>query len=280
VTLEDAAAEIGELVAESLRAVAARQPLSLSLTAGQDSRLLLACARDVVERAEFITFAPRGRTLDVDVAQRLADRFSLRLRVLPHRLATREQSELWLRRTGHVVSGTIREIHPTLEALDSDRMLMTGMAGEVGRAYFWRPGDEHRERPLDAAELVERLHLPPAPRAVEAVERWLAPLADLPITLVLDLAYVELRLGCWSSPQAPGSDPYADQVIALARRRIFELMLGLDPEVRRRERLAVEVCRQRWPELLDLPFNRWSGARRVSEGVRSRVVRLRAKIAR
>lgn len=265
----DAADEIAALVTATLGAVAERHTPYLSLTAGRDSRLLLACARPIADEATFFTFAPPERSVDVAAARVLAERWSLSYRELRVSTATPEQADAWLLRVGHAVSGAIREIHPTLAGLRPPEgrdgagpagVLLTGMAGEVARGYYW----ERRDAPggaIDAATLVARLHLPGDPRVVAAVDAWLAPLRGLPLPFVLDLAYLELRVGCWSGPQGYGSDPYADLVVPLAHARIFELMLGLPPEYRREERLAADVCARQWPELLDLPFNAYSGAR-------------------
>jgi hypothetical protein len=275
---EDAVAEIAAVARDALRAVADARGGLLSVTAGRDSRLLLACARDALDRFELFTFSSGEHSVDVHVARRLARRAGIAVRELRTVAPTPAQDEAWLRRTGHCVGGTIREIHPTLAELPPERVVMPGMAGEVARAYFWRAGDERAGR-VEAADLVERLHLPLHERFVDAVAAWLAPLEGLPVPFVLDLAYVELRLGCWSGPQSYGSDAYGDTLVPLAHREIFEAMLALPEDYRRAEQLAVDVCREAWPELLELPFNRYTGTRRASAALRRQAGRA-ARVAR
>jgi hypothetical protein len=48
---------------------------------------------------------------------------------------------------------------------------------------------------------------------------------------------------------------------------VFELMIGLPEEYRTRDLLASDVCRQLWPELLSLPFNRLTGWPRIRKGI-------------
>jgi hypothetical protein len=271
---EQAVSEIGAIVRGQLSAVAARQGLHLSLTAGKDSRLLLACAREIVERIEFFTFVFDADSEDTRIATLLARRLGLRARLLPVVRATPEQSDAFLRRTGHAVSGAIREIHPTLAQLNPTRMVLPALGGEVGRAYYWRPHD-NRKTPLSPSGLTARLRLPHHPRIVAAVADWLTGLRDLPTRFVLDLALLELRLGGWAGPQTYGSDPFGDTLIPLAQRRVFELMMGLPEDYRTRDLLVSDVCRQLWPELLSLPFNRLTGWLRIRKGLARRIQLLR-----
>lgn len=270
----EAVPQVAALVGESLSAAGADGGGALSLTAGQDSRALLACSRRTLQDATFFCFLTEEDSVDAHMARRLAQGAGLELRELPVREATADQTSDWLRRTGHAVSGAIRRIHPTLALLESSRIVLPGMAGEVARAYYWKPRDVPSLR-ITANELVERMHLPAHPRFVEATARWLGPLEGYPLPLMLDLAYIEHRLGCWSGPQAYGSDPYGRTLIPLARRAIFELMLGLPERYRREERLAPDLCRLLWPELLDLPFNRYTGLRRHRHAVEMSLRRAR-----
>lgn len=262
----DVVPELAGIVRGTLEAASVPQGAHLSLTAGQDARLLLACTGGGLDAMRFFTFVARERSPDPPLARRLATRFGLALDELRVVEGDAEQDGAWLWRTGHAVSGAIRRIHPTLAKLDPARMVMPGMAGEVARAYYWAEGDEHRVR-LEAGDLLARMHLPAAPRFVDATARWLEPLDGLPVSFVLDLAYIEQRLGCWSGPQSYGSDPYGDSLIPLAQRRIFELMLSLPESYRREQRLAIDVCRHAWLELLELPFNRYLGAERARAAV-------------
>lgn len=256
----------------NIAAAAQRYPLHLSLTAGRDSRMLLACARAQTERIVFFTFT-RGRdTADAQIARTLARRHQLAHRQL--RLETAQPAELaaWLERTGRCVSGEIWKIHPTLRHLDRERALLPGMAGEVARAYLWRAGDHANQR-LEPAELLARCHLPANEPMLLRARAWLDELAGLSAYTILDLLYLEQRLGCWGGPQQYGGDGYsACQLFPLAHREIFAAMLALPPEYRRENQLALDICRLAWPELLDLPFNQFSGWQRYPRRVAKALV--------
>lgn len=246
----------------NIAAAARRYPLHLSLTAGRDSRMLLACAREQTERIVFFTFT-RGRdTADAQIARTLARRHRLAHRQLRIESAQPDELAAWLDRTGRCVSGEIWKIHPTLRRLDRERALLPGMAGEVARAYLWRATDR-AERQLDPAELLVRCHLPANEQLLLRAQAWLAELEHLSSYTILDLLYIEQRLGCWGGPQQYGGDGYsACQLFPLAHREIFAAMLALPPEYRRGNQLALDICQLAWPELLLLPFNQFAGWQR------------------
>lgn len=256
----------------NIAATARTYPLHMSLTAGRDSRMLLACARDQIERIVFFTFT-RGRdTADAQIARTLAREHGLAHRQLRIESASPAELAAWLERTGRCVSGEIWKIHPTLRRLDHERALLPGMAGEVARAYLWRPEDT-AERRLEPAELLARCHLPANQPMLLRAEAWLAELAGLSAYTILDLLYLEQRLGCWGGPQQYGGDGYsACQLFPLAHREIFAAMLALPPEYRRGNQLALDICRLAWPELLRLPFNQFSGWQRYPRRVAKALV--------
>ena len=156
------------------------------------------------------------------------------------------------------MSGRIWMIHPTLRHLDRKRALLPGMGGEIARSYFWSRDREIKL--LDAKAILDRLHLPVCDKTLIMTEEWLSEISDLSPSLVLDLAYIEQRLGCWAGPQMYGSDHRSVcHLWPLSHRRIFQLMLQLPSEYKQKQQLAKDICALEWPELLDTPFNDFSG---------------------
>ncbi len=234
-------------------------PVAMSLTAGHDSRLLLAVARDVIKDIKTFTIVDHrnSRTrLDCQRAQELAERFDLRHRCLPAVIASPEQAEEWHARAGHCVGGSNMHIHPTISSLSSLAFYLGGLGGEIGRGSFWRPSDT-ATTVIDAATLTGRFGMPAHDEVVRAVDGWLSGVPDrIDTFLLLDLADIELKLGPWAFAQPPGTSPIR-HVDPLVSRVNFTAMLSLPPEWRSTNRMLLRSMELHWPELLELPINRF-----------------------
>ena len=261
-------------VRSTIGAVAAEHSLTLSLTAGRDSRILLACARDVMERTSLFTLVPEmADSVDAHLACRLSDRFELRHETLPVVPAEPGTLSEWLSSTGHAVSGNLWQGHRSLHRLDPARALLPGTAGEVGRAHTYRLGDPV-EGVVSPRTLLKRLRLPAHDLYLEHAEVWLAGLPELSHESTLELAYVEQRLSCWAGPGHYGNQTSRFELAPFASRPLFRAMLALPLAYRHREQLTTDILRRAWPELLELPFNRFTGLRRTARAAASRARRL------
>ncbi|MEX0938602.1 MAG: hypothetical protein WDZ59_12140 [Pirellulales bacterium] len=276
-------AHVGELVdtivkttQAHLRAIARdSRNFYLGLTAGRDTRMLLACARPVVDQARFVTFDYRPvsgqgkHRLDIWASLKLADQFQLQHKLLavePISEAVRQDYSL---RIGHAGGhGKSKDFYFTCrEYLDLNLPWLTGFAAEVGRAFYWRSANEQTAA-IDSEEILSRMRLPLWPPFTEAMDRWIEGLpAEADGHLRLDLAYQEHRLGCWASPHLYGAAGFRINLMPFSHRRIFDAMLQLPVEYRFQQRLAEDVVRAAWPELQSLPYNEWSGIRRVARQI-------------
>ena len=76
----EAVKEIVKLIKNNLHAIGKAHLIHMSLTAGRDSRMLLACAGEILDKVVFFTFAGRRKSVDSHVARILAEHFSLKNR--------------------------------------------------------------------------------------------------------------------------------------------------------------------------------------------------------
>ena len=109
--------------------------------------------------------------------------------------------------------------------------------------------------------IFNRYKIPDYGKILTKTEQWLREISHFNIFLKLDLWYIEQRLGCWCGPQAYGGDNFSVcHIIPFSHHRIFESMLSLPFEYRRKQQLTLDICKRTWPELLSLPFNEFAGA--------------------
>jgi hypothetical protein len=266
----DAIENIVTLLRSDIRAILeSPQRLYMPLTAGRDSRMMLACSRAWRDRIEYVTFdyspwrRKRGEQVDLYVALRLASRFGLRHLVLPVSANPPAGTQLqYLHRTGFSGgAGKSWDFFTTCrEHLDLSAAWLTGFAGAVGRAFFSKPSDDESHR-MSGAELLHRMNLPPLHRLQEALGDWLDELPDLPLSTLLELAFVELRLGCWAAPHFYGAAPFSINLAPFSHREIFDILIRLPAAYRRNKVAATDIISTTWPELLGLPFNEYPGLR-------------------
>lgn len=253
--------EIACKISKNIEIATNAYPAYLSLTAGRDSRMLLACARNCLDKITFFTFGEAVESIDVHVAKIISERLKLRHSVVPVQYATDEERHRWLYLTGHSVGGAIWKIHKSIEALDCNATLLPGIAGEVGRAYYWKRKD-HEKNNLKVEELLRRSSMPEISVIKNEADRWLSGLSSYNTFNILDLFYVEQRLGCWAAPQHYGNLTSKYELSPFNHRNIFKNMMQLPYEYKLKQRLAEDICKAVWPELLQWQFNEYTGIKK------------------
>jgi hypothetical protein len=249
-----AAAMAGLIRAQIEAAVAGPKRLALALTAGRETRMLLACARPFLDRIDMVTVVGSDRhATDSAMARRIARDMGLRHIELPRLEAAPGARERFLRRGGHCNGDSNARFHPSVAPIADSHVYMGGVGGEVARAFFWHPADR-ADTPVTARMLTSRMGLPATPALDARLGRWLADLPVADAFQILDIAYLEHRDGAWYAPQFY-SDPGLFRLPPLLTQRGVELMLSLPPDWKRQSRMGHEIIAAAWPELLRYPFN-------------------------
>ncbi len=294
--VEESVSRVAAIVRRNIAAVMDVHPTYLQLTAGNDSRMLLACARQ--RRSELATYTMKLPDLsgmnDAKVAAQVSKRVGVSHRSVPMLRPDPADLEMWMYRISCGV-GEPRgfQADTAYRSLDRTRTHMAGNIGDLARIGYWgtvagsaTPATmeqlvahavAHRSWPLDPGQ--QRGAASPA--VLEEVERWRNEVTVPDPLSILDLLFVENRLGCWA-----GIWPYAQYYgpgftfFPMCHREVIDLMMFLPEAVRRGGEFNQMVIRQEWPELLDVPFNSPSRTvraahlpRRIAGGVRRRARR-------
>lgn len=254
---QEAIARINGVVQATTRALMASKPTVVALTAGNETRALLANYKHLKDNLTFVTLNSPGYRLDLARAGELARMFRLNHRTLRYRRANKVEIESWQYRSGHCITGNNMTSHPSISPL-AGSYFVGGLGGEVGRGFLWLNANEGDR--LDAQNIVDRLKLPRHPRIISEVEDWLSKLPKYNTLFTLDLAYIELRMSCWAFAQSY-SYPEVIKIYPLISRASYEAMLSLPTETRRNNGMIDLCIRQSWPETLALPINRYGDYR-------------------
>ena len=253
----DAIAEINRVVRRTTHALLATGPVSVALTAGNETRALLACYRHILSDLTFVTLDAPGYDLDLVRAKELASLFQLQHNVLPYVRASQDQIEAWQYRAGHCITGNNMPGHPSIAPL-AGQFFVGGLGGEVGRGFLWLNAEKTTS--ITAESLLVRLKLPHHPLILAEIEAWLSALPNYDGLFVLDLAYIELRMSCWAFAQSYAT-PTVLTLYPLISRRSYEAMMALPPEIRRNNGMIRLCIEQSWPDVMALPINKYGDLR-------------------
>jgi hypothetical protein len=253
-----AAAEIARIAKRDLSAIYAHGPAALTLTAGEDTRMLLACSRQVAGEIECVTFDNNDQSswTDSRIAKRVARRAGVgRHHVLGWRQPTEHNLALWLYRTGYS-AGEPRgwEAATTVwESFDPSKALIFGTVSELAAAKY-RRAEDTPSTSITAERLIEHAGSVVTPETVERVRAWIDAVPVDDALRLLDLFYVETNFGSWAGVWAYDCFSYHSS-FPLTHRRAVEIYLMLPEATRRRRSFTRGVIQDEWPELLREPIN-------------------------
>jgi hypothetical protein len=152
----------------------------------------------------------------------------------------------WLWRSGCCISEPRgRRALKTYRALDAHRAELPGVGGEAGRSTYWWAGDTAKGR-IDLEVMIRRKAVSTPPEVLRRGRMWLDALPADNMLHIIDVMYIEQRLGCWG-----GVLPYADRSLCLPSDYLF------------RGHFPRDIVEREWPELLEVPFNEPVGWRRL-----------------
>jgi hypothetical protein len=260
--------EIAHVTERMVAGFAARQDVLLALTAGRDSRMLLAAAKKWASRIILYTAAfeypDKVSWQDLLISGRIGERFGIRVQHLPFRAPAEHDLEEWLYRT----AGQVGEVRgwrgmTTLLQLPPNLPNFISPIPELIRGLYWRFIDPARH-PIELGPLLQICKAGDSPACRTALTKWLDELPSRDPVLTLDLFYVEQRLGCWAGVYTYGlghDGRYA--IFPFCHRRIITAMMSLPAEPRFGDSLQRDFVQRYWPELMDYPFNRVSGLDRA-----------------
>jgi len=236
--------------------------VAATMTAGFDSRLLLASCRTSLASCEFFTLEAPNAEMDIEVGRAIASRFSLTHKVLPLRQASEREVAIWDRMVGDCMIEAPRRTHVTLRDLTDRNAMFTGMYGEVGRCRLYRQDlAEINYMRIDARFVVDRLTLPAHAELLDNIKLWFAGLDGQPNSVILDLAFHELKFGSWAMGQRPITNSIKLNFLPFAQRAVLEAFIGVEPTKKGTDNLFWALIGRLWPELADVPINKYGDAR-------------------
>lgn len=261
-TLREGVERTTSLVTGLMLAAAQRFELALSLTAGIDSRLVLAAARLIKDRVSYVTVRqaqmPEDAS-DLAVPARLLARLGLRHEVIRARASASADFSWLFKRSvflAHDHYGADAEAIRNWS--EGRKVAVTGSGAEVGRCSFRDALPFSNRRRITAADFARLQHLE-HPYAIRFFSEWLDDAGSrLAYVKPLDLFEWEQGHGNWlAMTQLEFDIAWRDIFTPYNCRALLATLLSVDerfrkPSHNRLFRLAIEDL---WPEVLCEPIN-------------------------
>jgi len=262
VSRAEAAQVTADHLSRFLRAMFETFDVSMALTAGYDSRLMLAATASVRDRTHFFTMKTPNGEIDVSASRDLAQRLHLSHELLELVRADERDLLLWDRAVGDAVMESNRGSYPTLSTLRNHGFIATGSYGEIGRCRLYRQDHAHvDELRLTAEAICSRLQLHRAQALVADLECWLAELAGVSNSMILDLAYLELKMGSWAAGQRPIMSAIKFCFCPFAQRPLLDVFLRCPAAEKSVNRIFDDAIDLLWPEVMQVPINKYGDYR-------------------
>lgn len=260
IPLDEAVKTSADILAGSFKAVARRYDPVLAVTAGWDSRVLLAASRNVKDDIRYYVLkgdADGRENIDVAVPSSLLPKLGLELDVVGVPEDTTPEFDRAFHRSTTGARGKIeRGIYALYENFEN-RLRISGMVGEVGRDFYkawwhaWR---------LDADLLTEVAGFAGSRYAKLNFLRWFAEVGDFGQRFgvsVLDLFYWEQRMGNWAALGTAEADIASDEFTPFNNRALLATFLSVEAKHRRMPKYALYrgIIEHLWPKVLVEPIN-------------------------
>ncbi|WP_252258975.1 hypothetical protein [Erythrobacter aurantius] len=247
-------------VTKSLVSIA---PVHVALTGGNETRALLAMLRSMKDILSFVTVEYQTGAMDSAIASELATRHQLQHIRLGEKRATKVQQADWSYWAGHALAGANKTFFPSVQPL-AGGFLVGGLGGEVGRGFLW-PNQLQNSTLISPKLIMARLKLPHSKPTYKAVSSWYETLpSGLDPFQILDLAYLELRMGPWAyaQPRIANGPRSVHPLISYPQ---FRRMRSIPPEQRLDNGMIKRLIQANWDELLRVPINAYGDWRDYRE---------------
>jgi hypothetical protein len=271
---DESISTIGSIIENNIHALTKDSPINMALTAGVDTRLLLACSRELLDKISFFTLYNKNRnSVDCHIASLFKTRWGHDHSFIRLEKAPDDYLKYFCLSTGFCVSLAKGHVNYSLRYLEKNRFLLTGMASPVSKAVYSLPGDVGIKK-LDPYRIIKRLGIPHKQQIIKnskilsRAKEWLTEISHLKTNTIFDLLYMEQRSGCWAAPQTLIDKNRAlSNIWPCNHRKIYQLMLQLPVEYKMKHQMHTDICLKKWPELLEVPYNMFTGKKKIFNAI-------------
>jgi hypothetical protein len=256
--LKEAVPKCARFLQGTMKAAAHRHSLMMAVTAGLDSRTLLAASKNICDSLYFFINKEdrlNDKSSDIRVSKEIFKRTNLPFHV--HEISKEvspEFKKIFFNNVFLAHEMSLPVIYNIYHKHHSHRVNILGV-GELGRTKFY---DEPKK--LTPYYLAYMLRHRKSSYAVKECEKWLndsSPIAQKYGLNAMTLFWWEILIGNWGSVGNSESDIAIEEFDPYASHLLYEMFLSVDKKYRtfKDNVLFDELIKFMWPELLEVPVN-------------------------
>lgn len=258
ITLDEAVNKICSFLQGIMSAMASRHSLMMAVTAGTDSRALLAASRNIKDKIYyFINDEGLGCSHpDISVPTKICKGLDIPFHIHDvQKNVDGNFKRIFLNNTFFATERILPTIYNVYYKAHSNKVNILGI-GEIGRTRYGKvPGN------LNSYRIAYKLGYPEGCRYVikkcQQMLKEMMPVANTYGINLLTLIYWEQMLGNWGVVGNSESDIAIEELNPFDSHLLYEIFLRVDDKYTNYSHpiIFTEIIRRMWPELLQWPIN-------------------------
>lgn len=243
-----------------MKGIAKRSKLTLAITSGYDSRIVLAACKPIKDQLHYYTgryYGMQDSHPDLAIPNKLLPQLGLEHQIINcEGEMSPEFEQLFMQNTDqpHRAWGGI--VENLYHKFPQDHILIKSACAEIARCAFYKGGYPKK---VDPQWLGSISTFEDSPYMMQKVEEWFAEMkpfiADKNID-ILDIYYWEHRCGYWQAGSQLEFDLAHEEFTPYSCRILLDAMLGVPIEHRAgpQFKFSKDLIKRMWPEVLLIPF--------------------------
>lgn len=261
ISIEKAVEYSSKILQGAFESASNRFNLALTVTAGYDTRVLIASCNLIKEKIHFLTHTHSNldeNGLDIQIPRELLKRFGLKHHIVHHSSKVNDNFGIIFKRnvTGAKDSAerNAYAFFKYLQHSDTEMVVAQGEGGGIGKSFYQLPAFFQ----VNGKALATSTGMRGSRIAESAFEKWLESAkkaVDNGIN-IKDLLYWEMRLGNWSTIAISSYDIVFESFLPFNCRILMQYLISVDKKFRLPPNYThVYLIDKMWPELLEIPIN-------------------------
>lgn len=251
------AKKAAEIIKGYLKAMSLRKPLLLAVSAGWESRVLLAASKDISERCHYYVFKNSNgpdNSADVGVPEKLLARLGLKLDIINRDFEIDERHKpLTDTSLSYPRAANLNYMFKYWSKFP-DHISITGNVSEVARTEF------DNIKNVDEFKIALFEKYPSQRYAIDYYKKWIAENAqafDNSNFELLDMLYWEENSSNWTAKGATETKMVLECQLPFNSRELLTTLLGADSKYRKKQHciLYKKIVQILYPECLEVPVN-------------------------